>query len=77
MKLTRDETADTAYIQVRRGRVDSTVEINFDIYADVDRDGTVLGLELLNASRYMADRGRLRFDIPDNVRDFQRGHVLS
>ncbi len=55
MKLVYDKEADAAYIyiapSIKRKEVKKTVEINQDVYLDYDKNGKILGLEILSASK--------------------------
>lgn len=50
---TYDPEADAVYIYLGRGKVDHTEEAGPFIY-DVDREGRVLGIEILSASKVLA-----------------------
>jgi uncharacterized protein YuzE len=61
MKLTYDPRYNVAYIrfQEKRGQV-TTIKISDDMNVDIAPDGTVYGVELLNANEQLtADRGAL------------------
>jgi len=51
--MTYDPEADAIYIRLARGKVDSTDESGPFIY-DVDKDGRILGIEILAASKVLA-----------------------
>ena len=53
MQIDYDPQADTIYIQLRPGEVDDTLEIGKYIYADVDKDGVPLGIEILFTRRVL------------------------
>lgn len=50
--MTYDKEADAAYFKVRKGRVARTVELQNWLLADVDKNGVLLGVEML----FMSDR---------------------
>lgn len=57
-KITYDENADAAYLAftaIPEGGVALSVPINEDLILDVDANGTVLGLEILNARSFFSD----------------------
>ena len=58
MKLTYDPQYNVAYIQLRRksGRV-RTVQVSDELNVDLAADGTIYGIELLNANAQLA-RGK-------------------
>lgn len=54
MQIDYDPQSDALYIRFRSGEVDDTLRINQYIYADVDRDGLPVGLEILFAQKVLA-----------------------
>ncbi len=50
MTVNYDKVADAIYIQMKKGKVSSTIEVSDLILHDLDKKGNVLGIELLNAS---------------------------
>ena len=50
MKSRYDKEADAVYVELKHGKVHHTIEVRSNILIDVDKDGTVLGIEILNAS---------------------------
>ena len=54
MQIDYDPQADALYIQLREGEVDDTLEASKYVYVDVDENGVPLGLEILFASRVLA-----------------------
>lgn len=63
LKIERNVEAEAIYIRLRTGDVDHTVEISAsdDIWADVDAEGNVLGVEILLSSVDFA------VEIPDRI----------
>jgi uncharacterized protein YuzE len=57
MKLEYDKAVDAAYLSVERrikkGEVKKTVEVNKDIFIDLNNKGKLLGIEILNASKVL------------------------
>jgi uncharacterized protein YuzE len=51
--MTYDPEADAIYIRLARGKVESTDESGPFIY-DVDKEGRILGIEILGASEVLA-----------------------
>ena len=51
MKINFDQQADAIYIKFGSGKVAKTLEIEEDLYVDLDRKGKYLGIEILDASR--------------------------
>lgn len=50
MKINYDKTADAVYIQIKKGVTKKTVRFADLIFADLDKNGNVLGVEILKAS---------------------------
>ena len=48
MKFTFDPSVQALYIEVAQGEVARTVELREDVYADLDADSKVLGIEMLD-----------------------------
>ncbi|MCC7351594.1 MAG: DUF2283 domain-containing protein [Phycisphaerales bacterium] len=55
MKLTYDPQCNIAYIQLRRksGKV-KTIQVSEELNVDLAADGTIYGIELLNANEQLA-----------------------
>ncbi len=51
MKLRYDKETDTLVITLRNNEIDETEEIRAGVLADLDRDGNLVSLEVLNASK--------------------------
>lgn len=65
MKITYDPTCNIAYIRLhRKSRQVETVKVSDQLNVDLTPDGTVYGIELLNANEQLsgAERGRLVFE---------------
>ena len=69
MKIDYDKTADAMYIRMRKGSVKKTVHLAHLINADLDRNGKVLGIEVLNASIKLSKGKNLKsiLNIPVSV----------
>jgi uncharacterized protein YuzE len=64
MRITYDKEADAMYVYFRQGKLSQTVEMGKYVLADIDVRGNMLGLEILNASRYLAAaKNQLRISI--------------
>ncbi|MFH0804555.1 MAG: DUF2283 domain-containing protein [Candidatus Zambryskibacteria bacterium] len=50
MKIEYDKTADAVYIRIKKGVVKRTARLANLVNADLDKNGKVLGVEILNAS---------------------------
>jgi len=56
MKIEIDKNADAAFIyfkDISTGEVAKTISLNGDLNVDLDSDGKILGIEVLNASKTM------------------------
>jgi len=51
VEITKDGRLDVAYVRLRRGRVVRTVEIRAGVLLDLDKNGEVLGIEVLSMSK--------------------------
>jgi uncharacterized protein YuzE len=56
MQIDCDPQADAIYIRLREGEVDDTQQVSKYIQVDVDEAGLPIGLEILFASRILADQ---------------------
>ena len=65
MKLTYDRAQNIAYLRLRpRGAQVQTVRVSDELNVDLAPDGSVYGIELLNANDQFARRGQWKTD-PD------------
>ncbi|MDP3897582.1 MAG: DUF2283 domain-containing protein [Mesorhizobium sp.] len=67
MKLTYDPSANVAYIKLREKSGDvETIKVSDDVLIDLSPDGSVFGIELLNANHQLmqGDGGRFVFVDP-------------
>lgn len=54
MKITYDPEADAAYIRFKKGKFQVTTQrLSEDIAIDYAPDGTVVGIEILDANKYL------------------------
>lgn len=55
MKLEYDKEVDAAYIYIKYpikdGEAEKTIELNDDLIVDFDKNGKLIGIEILNASK--------------------------
>jgi uncharacterized protein YuzE len=67
MKITYDRQADALYIQFQPDtEIKETIEIREGILCDIDKEGRIFGIEILDVSRRLplAELGKLNIDIP-------------
>lgn len=50
MKIEFDREADALYIQLREAEVDDNIDIEEGVTVDLDKNGHIIGLEILDAS---------------------------
>lgn len=58
MKIEYDKSADAAYIRFSSAKVKETIEIKEGLLADLDKNGNVRGLEILNFLRSLPKKER-------------------
>ena len=56
MRISYDKKADALNLILRSGRVAKTLEVGPEIYADVDKKGNTLSLEIIGASEKIGRR---------------------
>ena len=54
MRITFDKEADAVYIELNNGEFASNKIIDEDTIIDLDKNGNILGIEILNASKRIA-----------------------
>jgi len=54
MEITYDKEADAVYIEFDSGEFASNKKIDDDTIIDLDKNGKILGIELLNVSKRMS-----------------------
>ena len=69
MKVHYDKIADAMYIRLRTGKIKGTVKVHDRLMVDVDAKGNTLGVELLDASRQLSDKGMrgLEQDVAEGI----------
>ena len=54
MRATFDKDADAVYIyfkEISPGEIKNTISLNDSVNIDIDKDGKILGIEILNISK--------------------------
>lgn len=51
MKITYDKKVDAKYVSIKKGKVFKTKSLNESIFYDVNKEGEVLGIEILDSSK--------------------------
>jgi len=54
LKITYDPEGDVLYIELRNGIARDSADIEDGVSADLDEDGHIIGLEVLDASKRMS-----------------------
>lgn len=72
-KLSYSKTSDAAYLAfgtIRAAEVAESIPLTDTLVLDVAEDGTVLGLEILDAKTFFADMGSVfagRLELPERI----------
>ena len=56
MKITHDKIADALYITFKKGVVAHTSKMKDHLIIDTDKNGAILGIEILHASLQIANK---------------------
>ena len=54
MKINYDKTVDAMYVYFKKGKISKTQKISPTVFIDIDKEGKLIGLEILNASQYLS-----------------------
>lgn len=57
MKVNYDKIVDAMYIRLHTGKIKGTVKVNDRLMVDVDSKGNTVGIELLDASLQLSNKG--------------------
>ena len=57
--ITYDRVADSLYLKLKTGRVADSIEVSEGVILDLDEEGGVLGVEVLNYSKSRVDVDKL------------------
>lgn len=64
MKITYDAKVDAAYIRFKSGRMQVTTQrLTEDVAVNYAPDGSVVGIEVLDASKYLIKRRRPQIEL--------------
>ena len=63
MKITYDKKADALNIMLKKGRVESTIEVAPEVFIDMDKNGNPLYLEIIGASEKVGKKNFSEFSI--------------
>ena len=54
-KIEYDKSVDALYIYANSGKIHRTIELNHRVLFDVDKNGKLIGIEILDASKFIAE----------------------
>ncbi|MCX6731812.1 MAG: DUF2283 domain-containing protein [Candidatus Parcubacteria bacterium] len=66
MKIQYDKLADALYFYLKKGKISKTIKMRDRLIVDVDKDGKIIGLEILGISSQMPkkDIGKIQMEMP-------------
>lgn len=68
MKVSYDQEADAIYIKLSDAQPDGVIEVKEGVNLDVTEDGTIVGIELLDAGKKISLKSFLSYEFtPDFV----------
>lgn len=62
MRITYDESVDILYIRLCEGDYEESDELTEGVIVDFDKDGKPMAIEILDASKMMAQVDRVMFE---------------
>ncbi len=62
MKVSYDGAEDVLYIELRDGRVIETEEFRPGLFVDLDDEGRIVGIELVDASEHVEEPASIRVE---------------
>ena len=63
MKIYYDKEADAAYIELSKKKPDGVIELSDYINVDTSKDGEIIGIEFLNASKKISIDSLYNYEI--------------
>ncbi len=70
MKIDYDKIVDTMYMTFKKGKVSKTLRLDERLIVDLDKKGTLIGMEVLGASTQVSPKqiqSAIRTGVPVNV----------
>lgn len=67
MKVSYDKEADAVYIEIAEGEADGVIEVKEGVNIDLSKNGNILGIELLDASKKMELTSLFSYQISSNL----------
>lgn len=68
MKVEYDPESDILYIQIRDEKIKETVDLDDDIFADLNEKGEIVGIEIWQARKHIFSELIEFLDMPRRVR---------
>ena len=70
MKITYDKKADAKYIYLKKGKINFTKKVKDWLLFDYSKNGEMLGIEILNASKNFANfmNSHKKFSVSLNIK---------
>lgn len=63
MKIEYDKEADALYIQIRDANVDDNIDIEEGVTVDLDKEGHIVGIEILDATKKLSPKDLVNITI--------------
>ena len=78
MKLTYDPRYNIAYIQLReKNETVNSIKVSEELVIDISADGTVYGIELLNAKEQLEDKKSLHLSFINEATGEEKGFEIA
>jgi uncharacterized protein YuzE len=72
MKVEYDPESDILYIKLRDERVKETVDLDDDVFADIDENGEIVGIEIWQARKNIFSELLKFFDMAKKVVELRK-----
>ncbi len=67
MKISYDKIADALYIKISSKKPEGTIEVKEGINIDIAKDDTLIGIEVLNASKKLSFKSFTSYNISSEL----------
>jgi excisionase family DNA binding protein len=74
MRISFDRSADASYIKISARKIDRTVSVSDYGHVDLDKEGKIVGIELLFISQYMDDF-KLWLEVPSAAEYLSKSEI--
>ncbi len=68
MKINYDPKVDAVYIELAKGKYEVSREVSKSVIVDEDKNGKILGVEVLDVSEVFGPKFRANLERPSNIR---------